>query len=235
MLANHAGILMRNLTFDEAYFAHLRRTLSQGTIDTVYMVGFSSLFALSIGLLLGIMLYLTAPGCLYASPKFNRILGIIINIGRSIPFVIIVIAVFPLARFIVGTSIGRTAAIVPLTIAAIPFTARIVEVALNELGRGIIEAAIAAGATPLQIVLRVLLPESASSIVLGFTLTIINLISLSAMAGIIGGGGLGDIALRYGHQRFRTDILILTVIILIILVQIIQFVGQFLARRLDKR
>ncbi|MCL2873319.1 MAG: ABC transporter permease [Defluviitaleaceae bacterium] len=206
-----------------------------GTADTIFMVSISSLFAISIGLGLGVVLYITQPGGVCEITLLNKILGTIVNIGRSIPFVIIIIAVFPLSRFIVGTSIGRTAAIVPLTIAAIPFVARLVEANLNELGQGIVEAAVSAGATPMQIIFRVLLPESASSLVSSFTLTIISLIGYSAMAGTIGGGGLGDVALRHGYQRFRTDILILTVLILVILVQFIQIVGQIISKRLDKR
>jgi len=221
--------------FDEGYINQLISILMPGTADTIFMVSISSLFAVISGLALGVVLYMTHQGGLYESLLLNRILGTIVNIGRSIPFVIIIIAVFPLSRFIVGTSIGRTAAIVPLTIAAIPFVARLVEANLNELGRGIVEAAVSAGATPIQIVFRVLLPESASSLVSSFTLTIISLIGYSAMAGTIGGGGLGDVALRHGYQRFRTDILILTVLILIILVQFIQIVGQIISKRLDKR
>ncbi|MCL2189544.1 MAG: ABC transporter permease [Defluviitaleaceae bacterium] len=223
-----------NMTF-ENYLAHLQRTLPQATIDTIYMVSFASLFAVLFGIIVGMTLYVTQPSGIYALPKFNRLLGAIINIGRSIPFVVLIILVFPLSRVIVGTSIGRTASIVPLTIAAIPFMSRVIEAALNELGRGIIEAAVAAGASPSQIIFRVVLPESAPGLVSGFTLTIINLITFSAMAGVIGGGGLGHIAHSYGVARFRTDMLVYTIIILVVLVQIIQAVGQYISRRLDKR
>jgi D-methionine transport system permease protein len=199
------------------------------------MVGLSALFAIIAGLAVGILLYVTNPGGIREMPKLNRVLGVIVNVGRSIPFVILIIAVFPLSKLIVGTAIGSTASIVPLTISAIPFVARLVEASLNELGFGIIEVAISAGATPLQIVFKVLLPESASGLVSAFTITVINIIGYSAMAGTIGGGGLGDIALRIGYQRFRTDIMIYIIIILVILVQVIQLLGQFIARKMDKR
>ncbi|MCL2407725.1 MAG: ABC transporter permease [Defluviitaleaceae bacterium] len=199
------------------------------------MVFFSALFAVFIGLIIGVALNVTGPAGICEQRLTNRILGFIVNTGRSIPFVIVIIAVFPLSRFIVGTSIGRTAAIVPLTIAAIPFVARVVEAALAELGGGIVEAATSTGASPLQIIFRVLLPEAAPGLVLGVTLTVINLISFSAMAGLIGGGGLGFTAHRWGLQEFRTDILVYTIIILVILVQVIQITGQAISRKLDKR
>ena len=219
----------------ETYVEQMRRILVPGTIDTIYMVGYASLFAIIIGLMIGLLLYLTQPGGVHAIPEFNRVLGIVVNIGRSIPFVVLIMLVFPLSRHIVGTSIGRTAAIVPLTIAAIPFMSRVVEAALNELGHGIIEAAISAGATTRQLIFRVILPESAPGLVAGFTLLIINLITFSAMAGMVGGGGLGHVANSFGMQRHRNDILVYTVIILVIMVQIIQAVGEFISRKLDKR
>ena len=219
----------------EMYRQHIWRIMSRGTIDTIYMVGYASVFAIIFGLIIGVSMYVTKAGGIYPLPMFNRLLSTIVNIGRSIPFVILIILVFPLSQFIVGTFIGRTAAIVPLTVAAIPFLSRVVESALDDLGHGIIEAAIAAGATPLQIVFRVLLPESAPGLVAGFTLLVINLITFSAMAGLVGGGGLGAVANSYGLQRHRQDIVVYTVIIMIILVQIIQATGQLIARRLDKR
>ena len=224
-----------NARYFDAYLEHMRRILIPGTIDTIYMVSYASFFAIIIGLMLGLLLYLTQPGGVHSMPIFNKILGIIVNVGRSIPFVVLIMLVFPLSRHIVGTSIGRTAAVVPLTIAAIPFMSRVVESALNELGHGIIEAAISAGATTRQLIFRVILPESAPGLVAGFTLLIINLITFSAMAGMVGGGGLGHVANSFGMQRHRGDILMYTVIILVILVQIIQAVGEFIARKLDKR
>ncbi|MCL2572833.1 MAG: ABC transporter permease [Defluviitaleaceae bacterium] len=230
----------------EAYVQHIWRIMSRGTIETVYMVGWASLFAILVGIIFGTILYITKPGGIYSLTVVNpiigtainivhRILGTIINVGRSIPFVVLIMLVFPLSRIIVGSSVGSTAAIVPLTIAAIPFMSRIVESALGELDKGIIEAAIAAGATPLQIIFRVLLPESAPGLVSGFTLLIINLITFSAMAGLVGGGGLGQVAQSYGLFRHRQDIMIYTVIVMVLLVQIIQALGQFISRRLDKR
>ena len=219
----------------EAYRQHIWRIMSRGTVDTIYMVGYASLFAILLGLVIGILLYVTRKGGIYPLPVFNRILGTIVNIGRSIPFVVLIMLVFPLSRFIVGSIIGRTAAIVPLTIAAIPFMSRVVEAALSELGDGIIEAAIAAGATPLQIIYRVLLPEAAPGLVLGFTLLVINLITFSAMAGLVGGGGLGQVAQSYGLLRHRRDIMVYTVIVMVVLVQIVQVTGQLISRKLDKR
>ena len=219
----------------EVYRQHIWRIMSRGTIDTVYMVSYASLFAILIGLIVGTILYVTQKGGIYPLPVVNAVISALVNIGRSIPFVVLIMLVFPLSQFIVGSFIGRTAAIVPLTIAAIPFLSRVVEAALNDLGHGIIEAAIAAGATPLQIVFRVLLPESAPGLVSGFTLLVINLITFSAMAGLVGGGGLGAVANSYGLQRHRQDIMIYTVIIMVVLVQIVQLTGQYIARRLDKR
>ena len=219
----------------EAYRQHIWRIMSQGTIDTIYMVGLASLFAIILGLTFGILLYVTQKDGIYPLPAFNRVLGTIINIGRSIPFVVLIMLVFPLSRLIVGSIIGREAAIVPLTIAAIPFMSRVVESALNELGPGIIEAAIAAGATPMQIIRRVLLPEAAPGLISGFTLLVINLITFSAMAGLVGGGGLGQVAQSYGLYRRRQDVLLYTVVIMVVLVQIVQIAGQVVSRRLDKR
>jgi len=220
----------------ENYVQHMRRILTQGTIDTIYMVGFSALFAIILGTMIGLFLYLTSrEGTHPILMALNRTVGITINIGRSIPFVVLIILAFPLSRHIVGTSIGRTAAIVPLTIAAVPFMSRVVEATLLELGNGIIEAAISAGATTGQIIRRVILPESAPGLIAGYTLLIINLITFSAMAGVVGSGGLGHLANSYGLQRHRTDVLIYTVIILVIIVQFVQAIGQFISRKLDKR
>lgn len=203
--------------------------------ETIYMIFFSSLFSVVIGVCCGILLYITQKGNILENKIINNILGIIVNIGRSVPFVILMIAVFPLSKFIVGTSIGSTASIVPLTVAAIPFVARVIETSLNELDKGIIEASISMGATEFQIISKVMIPEAAPSIISGITITIINIIGYSAMAGTIGGGGLGDVAVRYGFERFRTDILIVSVVIMIIMVQIIQVIGNFFSRKFDKR
>lgn len=203
--------------------------------QTIYMVFFSTLFSLLLGAPLGIILVITRPGNIWEKPKLNSILGFIINMARSFPFIILMIVVFPIARFIVGTTIGTTAAIIPLAISATPFVARIIESSLLEVDWGVIEASLAMGASVPQIIFRVLLPEARSSLVLGITLTIINIIGYSAMAGAIGGGGLGDLAIRYGYMRFETDVLVFTIVILIILVQIIQSIGTFIATKLDKK
>ncbi|GAA0178735.1 ABC transporter permease [Clostridium sediminicola] len=203
--------------------------------DTIYMVFFSTVFSLVLGLPLGVILVITEKNHIWEHKKVNGFLGYIINVMRSLPFIILIITIFPLSRLIVGTAIGSTAAIVPLSIAATPFVARIVESSLKEVPWGIIEASLSMGATNKEIIFKVLIPEAMPSLILGLTLTIINLLGYSAMAGAIGGGGLGDLAIRYGYQRFRTDVLIGTIIILIIFVQIIQSTGNFIAKRIDKR
>jgi len=219
----------------EAYVQHMRRILAQGTRDTLYMVVLSAVFAIILGTSIGLFLYITSKNGVRPMPVLNRIVGTAVNIGRSIPFVVLIILAFPLSRHIVGTSIGRTAAIVPLTIAAVPFLSRVVESTLHELGHGIIEAAISAGANTRQIIFRVILPECAPGLITGYTILIINLITFSAMAGVVGSGGLGHLANSYGLQRHRTDVLVYTVVVLVIIVQIVQAVGQFVSRKLDKR
>jgi D-methionine transport system permease protein len=168
-------------------------------------------------------------------PVINRILGAVINVGRSIPFIILMVAVIPFTRFVVGTSIGTTAAIVPLSIAAIPFVARLVESAVFEIDRGVIEAAQSMGSSPWQIIWKVLIPEARPALVLGLTITTVNLVGYSAMAGAIGGGGLGDLAIRYGYQRFRADVMLQTVVLLVILVQALQTLGDWASRKLSRR
>lgn len=203
--------------------------------ETTYMVTVSGVISALLGIPLGIILVTTDKGHILENTPFNKVLGVIINATRSTPFIILMVAIIPLTRLIVGTSIGTNAAIVPLCIAAIPFVARIVESALKEVDYGVIEAAQAMGASPMEIIRKVLLPEAMPAIILGITLTIISLIGYSAMAGAIGGGGLGDLAIRYGYQRFRADIMLITVIILIGQVQIVQSTGDYLARRLNKK
>ena len=188
-----------------------------------------------VGLPLGIILVTTARGHVLESPVVNRVLAMIINVGRSVPFIILMVAIIPFTRRVVGTSIGTTAAMVPLTVAAIPFVARLVETALKEVDDGVVEAALAMGASPFQIICKVLIPEAMPSLVLGLTITAVNLIGYSAMAGAVGGGGLGDLAVRYGYQRFRGDIMLLTVAILIVLVQIMQTLGDWAANRLSRK
>ena len=204
-------------------------------LETLYMVFFSTIFSLIIGFPLGILLVITEKGGIWEKPLLNQILSGIINILRSFPFIILMILVFPLSRIIVGSTIGTTATIVPLSIAAAPFVARVIENALKEVDRGVIEASLSMGATVSQIVFKVLIPEAMPSLVMGITLTIINLIGYSAMAGAIGGGGLGDLAISYGLYRFKTNIMVASVIIIIILVQGIQFLGNKIAISIDKK
>jgi len=206
-----------------------------GTLDTLYMVGVATFFTVLFGLPLGILLVITEKNGLAPALVFNQIVGAIVNAARSLPFIILLVLVVPITRAIVGTTIGATAAIVPLSIAAIPFFARVAETGLREVDRGLVEAAHAMGCTPWQIILKVLIPEALPSIVLGIALTIISLIGYSAMAGAIGGGGLGDLAIRYGYQRFETGVMVVTVVMLILLVQGIQILGNRLADRVSKR
>lgn len=203
--------------------------------ETTYMVAISSLIATVAGVPLGVILVTTDKGHILENIPLNRILGSIVNAARSTPFIILMVAIIPLTRILVGTSIGTDAAIVPLSIAAIPFVGRLVETSLKEVEYGVIEAAQAMGATPWQIIVKVLIPEALPSIMLGLTITVISLIGYSAMAGAIGGGGLGDLAIRYGYQRFRADIMIATVVILIAQVQIVQSLGDYASRRLNKK
>lgn len=203
--------------------------------ETTYMVLVSSLISAAVGIPFGVALVTTDKGHILENLPFNRVFGAIINAARSTPFIILMVAIIPVTRMIVGTSIGTEAAMVPLTLAAIPFVARIVETSLKEVEYGLIEAALAMGASPLQIIRRVLIPEALPSIVSGLTITVINLINYFAMAGAIGGGGLGDLAIRYGYQRFRGDVMLTTVVILIIQVQLVQSLGDYIARKVNKR
>ena len=209
--------------------------LAKALGETVYMVVVSMIVASLIGIPLGVLLATTAKGQILECMPLNRAIGAVVNALRSIPFIILMVAIIPFTRFIVGTSIGTTAAMVPLVLASIPFIGRQVETSLREVPAGLVEAALSMGATPLQIVRRVLLPEAMPSIVAQLTTVIIALVGESAMAGAIGGGGLGDLAIRYGYQRFRPDIMIATVVILIVLVQIVQFLGNRLANGLNKK
>lgn len=209
--------------------------LIKSSWETIYMVGVSSLLAALAGIPLGVILVTTRQGHIMENRWLNSTLGSIVNAARSVPFIILMVAIIPLTRLLAGTSIGTNAAIVPLTLAAIPFLGRIVESSLLEVDQGVIEAARAMGAKPWQIITKVLIPEALSAIVLGITITVINLIGYSAMAGAIGGGGLGDVAIRYGYQRFRADIMLITVLILIVQVQLVQSVGDRLARYLSKK
>ena len=209
--------------------------LLTGTIDTLLMVGVSAFFALLIGLPMAVILVNTSEHGIYPSKSMNQSLGWMVNMTRSVPFLILMVALIPLTRLIVGTSYGVWAAVVPLTIAATPFFARIAEVSLREVDQGLIEAAQAMGCNRKQIVWHVLLPEALPGIVAGFTVTLVTMINSSAIAGAIGAGGLGDIAYRYGYQRFDMQIMLAVIVVLIILVMLVQLAGDTLANQLDKR
>ncbi len=209
--------------------------LLKATWQTLYMVFVSGIVGFAIGIPLGVVLHTSKKGGLLENIKMNKLLGAVVNVGRSVPFLVLMVAIIPLTKLLVGSFIGTTAAIVPLTIGAIPFVARLIEGALIEVPAGLVEAAQAMGATPLQIINRVLLPEALPTIVNSVTITLVTLVSYSAMAGTVGGGGLGDVAIRYGFHRYELSIMAVTVVMLIILVQIIQSVGDTIARRVDHR
>ena len=215
--------------------AEILPLLSKALGETIYMVLVSMAISTAIGVPLGVLLHVTGKGEILDAPMVNRMVGAVVNAVRFIPFIILMVAIIPLTRLIVGSAIGTTAAMVPLVIASVPFIGRQVETSLREVPHGLIEAALAMGATPMQIITRVLLPESMPGIVSQLTTVIIALVGESAMAGAIGGGGLGDLAIRYGYQRFRPDIMIATVVILIVPVQLVQLMGNALAARLNKR
>lgn len=198
--------------------------------ETIYMTGASFGFSLLIGFPLGILLVVTRKGHLLENEPVSKVLNIVINIFRSVPFIILMVAIIPLTRLIVGTSIGTAAAIVPLVFYAGPYIARLIENSLLEVDKGVIEAAQAMGATPMQIIFRFLIPEALSSLVLALTIAVVGLIGASAMAGAIGGGGLGDLAITYGYQRFDTLVMFITVAILVVLVQGVQTLGNVLSR-----
>ncbi len=209
--------------------------LAKETGTTLYMTLTSTLFAYVIGLPLGILLVITARDGLRPIPVVYKILDVVVNVTRSIPFLILLMLLIPFTRFVVGKSYGATATIVPLTIAAAPFIARLVESSLLEVDRGVIEAAQSMGAGTGTIVWKVLLAEARTSLIVGATIALGTILGYSAMAGAVGGGGLGDVAIRYGYYRYQADIMIVTVVLLIILVQILQLIGTRLSKRLDKR
>lgn len=210
--------------------------VGQATFETLLMTFFSTFFALITGFPVGVLLNITSPYGIKPKPVFNQVLSRIIDVLRSFPFVIMMIVLLPFTRFVLGTAIGTAATIIPLSIAALPFVARLTENSLSEVDSGIIQAARAMGSTNRQIIFKVLIPEALPSVISGITLTIITLISYSAMAGTLGGGGLGDLAVRYGYQRFRTDIMIASVIVIILLVVLIQSAGTKIANKiLEKR
>ena len=211
------------------------KLMLQGIEETFYMVAVATVIGGIIGIPLGITLVPTSKGHILENRFINQILGTIVNIIRSIPFIILMVAIIPLTRLIAGTSIGTTAACVPLTIVAIPFLSRLVETSIRDVDFGLVEAAESMGATPFQIIRKVLIPEALPTIINNITVLIVNLIGASAMAGAIGGGGLGDIAIRYGYQRFRPDVMLATIIILIVVVNVIQAGGDFASRKKNKK
>ena len=211
------------------------KLVAESTLQTIEMVFWSTVFSLIMGLPLGVLLHVTDredQGGIIPKPLLNEILSRIVNILRSFPFLILMIVLMPVARFVLGTTIGTRAAVVSLSIAAAPFVARVIETSLKEVDPGVVQAAKAMGSTNWQIIVKVMLPEALPSLVSGVTLTIINLIGYSAMAGTIGGGGLGDLAIRYGYQRFRSDVMLAAVIVTIVLVELVQFVGNKISSRL---
>ncbi|MDQ1144177.1 D-methionine transport system permease protein [Bacillus sp. SORGH_AS 510] len=220
---------------DFQHLVELIPDINTAFLQTIYMILISLAISIVIGLPVGILLFVTDKG-LFLQNRFIQVtMGFLVNLIRSIPFIILLVALIPLTNLIVGSTIGPTAASVSLSVAAIPFFARIVETALREIDKGVIEAAIAAGATPTMIIKDVLLLEARSGIISGITLTLISLIGFSAMAGTVGGGGIGDLAIRFGYYRYDNTIMIATVVILIILVQVIQLLGDFVAKVVDKR
>jgi D-methionine transport system permease protein len=213
----------------------LVRLLVQAGADTLTMVALAAGLGTLFGLPLGVFLATSRRGELLAAPTLNAGLGFVVNATRSTPFIILVVAIIPFTRLIAGTSIGTYAASVPLTVAATPFIARLVEAAIREVDHGLVEAARAFGASPAQIIAKVLIPEALPGIVLGLTLAVVSLIGYSAMVGAVGGGGLGDLGIRYGYQRFRPDMMAAVVVVLVVLVQLVQTMGERLARRLNRR
>ena len=213
----------------------LIRLIVEATGDTLLMVAIAAGLGTALGLPLGVFLATSKKGELFAAPAVNAVLGALVNATRSTPFIILVVAIIPFTRLIAGTSIGTFAATVPLTVAATPFIARLIEGAIREVDQGLVEAARSMGATPLQIVRKVLVPETLPAIVLGLTLALVSLLGFSAMVGAVGGGGLGDLGIRYGYQRFMPDVMAIVVAVLIVLVQTVQSVGDRLSRRLNKR
>jgi D-methionine transport system permease protein len=203
--------------------------------ETVAMVGLAGLVGTLLGLPLGVYLHLSSPGGVLENGVVNRVLGTVVNAVRSTPFIILLVAIIPFTRLVTGSSIGTAAAVVPLTVAAAPFIARLIETALREVDHGLVEAALAMGATTRQIVFKVLLPEAMPGIVAALTISLISLTGYSAMAGAIGGGGLGDLGIRYGYQRFLPEVMLAVVLVLIVFVQAVQSTGDALVRRISHR
>ena len=206
-----------------------------GIFETLAMVIFSTIFGYVFGLPLGVALFMSDKDGIKPNAKLYRVLDFVVNVGRSIPFIILLILIIPLTKLLVGKSYGTAATIVPLTVSAIPFIGRMVESSLKEVDKGVIEAAVSLGATNFQIITKVILTEALPSLINGATICVGTIIGYSAMAGTVGGGGLGDIAIRYGYYRYQTDIMIITVVIIVVLVQLFQYIGNTIAKKVDKR
>lgn len=209
--------------------------ISMGLLETIYMTFFSTLLAYVIGLPLGVLLVTSEENGILPMPVTNKVLNFIVNIVRSVPFLILLIAVIPFTRFVIGTTIGSTATVVPLVIAAAPFIARLVESSIKEVDKGVIEAAISMGSSPFQIICKVMIPEAVPSLIIGAAIATTTILGYSAMAGIVGGGGLGDIAIRFGYYRYQNDVMIVTVVLLVLVVQVSQEIGMKIAKKQDKR
>ena len=207
----------------------------KGLLESIYMTFFSTFVAYIIGLPLGVLLVTSQSNGISPSPKLNKALNLIVNVVRSVPFLILLVAVIPFTRFVIGTTIGSTATVVPLVIASAPFIARLVESSIQEVEKGVIEAAVSMGCSPLQIITKVMIPEAVPSLIMGAAIATTTILSYSAMAGFVGGGGLGDIAIRYGYYRYENGIMIVTVAILVIIVQVAQEIGTKFAKKKDKR
>lgn len=221
---------MRSMSWEDLW-----PLLLDGTLDTLYMVALAAFFTVLMGLPAGILLYISRANGLLPLPKLNALLGAVINVGRSLPFIVLLIALIPFTRLLIGTTLGSTAAVVPITIGAFPFFARLTENALDEVDHGRIEAILSMGGNVWHVITKALLPEALPALLAGITLTVVMLIGFSSMAGVIGGGGLGDLAIRYGYQRFNDQVMVGTVIILVAMVQGVQMAGDRLVRRLAHR
>lgn len=221
--------------FDINHLVELIPDITAAFLQTLYMIGISLIIAIIIGLPIGIILFVTDKGLFLEKRWLRSTLGFTVNVVRSIPFIILLVALIPLTDLIVGSTIGPTAASVSLSVAAIPFFARIVETSMREIDKGVIEAAIASGATPFMMIKDVLLSESKTGIIQGITMTVVSLVAYSAMAGVVGGGGIGDLAIRFGYYRYDNTIMLTTVVILIVLVQVIQQLGDWFSKIVDKR
>lgn len=215
--------------------SQLIEIMAAGTVESLYMTLVSTALAYLFGVPIGVVLFITDKGGIAENKTINSVLGIVVNLLRSVPFIILLVAILPFTRFVVGTTIGATATIVPLVVAATPFVARMVESSLKEVNGGVIEAALSMGSNNMQIITKVLLPEAKPSLIVGSTIAITTILGYSAMAGFVGGGGLGSIGINYGYYRYQTDIMLVTVILLVIVVQVFQETGMKIANRTDKR